>query len=114
MLSQIAILEALIDQRLSENNPAKWARLNVEGTLTHWVKEQANLAAEAMASLGPEANGGQQREVASEYLNPLTTEQELEQKMEWNHPSMTPEQDWLNQKTRSGVIVLPKKDAQSS
>lgn len=72
------LLEATIERRLEQNNPKKRARLHKAGTLRKWLKQQAGLATDAMNSLGPEANDDQRREMASEYLNPLTPEQEHE------------------------------------
>jgi len=46
--SSNAILEALIDRRLWENNPTKYKRLQREGILNKWVRSQAEQAQRAI------------------------------------------------------------------
>jgi hypothetical protein len=101
------ILEALIDRRLWENNPTKYKRLQREGTLKKWIRSQAEAAQRAMESAGPEANDDQVRELASEYLNPLTAEQEAEQEEERNNPQPPPEEMWMQEKMWGGMIEVP-------
>jgi hypothetical protein len=60
-----------------------------------------------MDSLGPEAHEDQRSEMASEFINPLTEEQEREQKEERENPQPTPEEMWMRQKMEEGIIEVP-------
>jgi hypothetical protein len=97
-IDSMNVLEVRIETNLQHNNPKKYRELKQSGNLAEWLKQQAELASDAMNSTTEDANEGQRAELAGEYLNPLTEEQEQDEEE-------SPEEEWLRR--REGKIILP-------
>lgn len=96
------VLKARIETSLQQNNPKKYQTLRASGKLAAWIESQAQQAAEAMNSTTSKANEGQRTELAHQFLNPQTEDQEATPADE-----ETPEDHWLANREQPIILDAP-------